>query len=402
MRWADRVCGLPALLAPVRDGRRRPRITTFVVVNSVLLLFLVRMRSLHALEQTRPDCFWQHWLRGPKPSADTVGRVMAQVWLDDLRDVLYGLYHRVRRSKVLARPASAWATLILDGHESSASYRRHCSGCLSRRITTATGVRTQYFHRHVTAQLQWGARAFPLDVEPQRAREDEVAAAQRLFLRVVERLPRAFQVVLADGLYARAPFVHTVLSRGKDVVIVLKDERRELLQDARGLFASLPPRSKVEGRTERLCWDEDGFTSWVDLNRPVRVVRSLETRTCRRQLDRVEETRTSDWFWVTTLSPHRASTATVIALGHQRWAIENQGFNELSGDWHADHVFRHAPNAILAFWLLALVAYNLFHAFVDRQIRPARRRGLTCLHWARQLAADLYYDLPVGPWAIPP
>jgi hypothetical protein len=368
----------------------------------VLLLFLIRLRSLHALEQTRSGSFWRRWLREPAPSADTLGRVLAQMPLDDLREVLYGLYHRVRRSKVLGLPAGARGTLILDGHESSASYRRHCRGCLSRRITTAAGERIQYYHRQVAAQLQWGSRAFLLDVEPQQAGEDEVAAARRLFVRVVKRLPRAFQVVLVDGLYARAPFFHTVISQGKDVVAVLKDERRELLQDARGLFTRLPPRRETEGRTERLCWDEDGFTSWADLKRPVRVVRSLETTVHRRQADKVEETHTSDWFWVTTLSPHLASTAAVIALGHQRWAIENQGFNELTQDWHADHVFRHDPNAILAFWLLALLAYNLFHAFVNRQIRPARRRGFTCLHWARRLAADLYQDLPVRPWAIPP
>jgi len=386
----------------VRDKRRRPRIAAFVVANSVLLLFLTRLRSLHALEQTRSRCFWKRWLGQRIPSADTTGRVLTQVSLDDLREVLYRLYHCSRRNKVLRLPTSAMGTLILDGHESTASYRRHCSGCLSRRIKTAVGERVQYYHRHVTAQLQWGTRTFLLDVEPQCAGEGEVAAAQRLFLRVVARLPRAFQVVLVDGLYAQAPFFHTVLSRGKDVVAVLKDERRDLLQDARGLFAHIPPRREKDGRTERLCWDEDGFTSWTDLKRPVRVVRSLETTVRRRQIDKAEEELTSDWFWVTTLSPHQASTATVIALGHQRWAIENQGFNELTQDWHADHVFRHDPNAILAFWLLALVAYNIFHAFVDRQIRPARRRGLTCLHWARQLAADLYQDLPVLPWAIPP
>jgi hypothetical protein len=33
-------------------------------------------------------------------------------------------------------------------------------------------------------------------------------------------------------------------------------------------------------------------------------------------------------------------------LGHQRWDIENYGFNELANEWHSDHVFRHDPGAI--------------------------------------------------------
>jgi len=41
---------------------------------------------------------------------------------------------------------------------------------------------------------------------------------------------------------------------------------------------------------------------------------------------------------VTTLSSNRASTPAVVALGHARWSIENQGFNETTNRWAADHV----------------------------------------------------------------
>ena len=399
---ADHLYHLPILLGQVGDGRPRPRVCTMVVLSSVLLLFLTRRRSLHALEQTREQRFWRRWLRSPAPSADTTGRVLAQVEMQSLREVLYALYHQFRRKKVLPAPVHGLRSLILDGHESSCSYRRHCAACLQRRKQLGGKERVQFYHRNVTALLQIGPFSFLLDVEAQRSGEDEVATALRLFRRVVRLIPRAFDVVLVDGLYARTGFFQAVQNHGKDVIAVLKENRPDLLQDARGLFATLMPTQEISGRTKRLCWDEIGFTSWPEFPQGIRVVRSLETTPPTSSAESGQEDQPSDWFWVTTLSPRRAPTPTVIEQGHDRWAIENQGFNELVQHWHANHVFHHRPSAIEGFWLLAMVAYNLFHAFVDRQIKLPLRERHTRLHWAAQMAAALYQDSLVEPWALPP
>jgi hypothetical protein len=393
---------VPDLLARVHDTRRFPRVSTFAVLSSVLMLFWTRMASLHALEQTREQSIWRRWIGQWSPSADTVARVCSLLQLPELREAIYELYARFRRNKVFARSRTELIALILDGHESSASFRRHCSGCLQRRIVIGGREQVQFYHRSVMAQIQVGAVTFLLDVEPQRPQEDEVAAALRLFLRVVSRLPRAFDVVLVDGLYARAEFFHAVLERGKEVVAVLKDDRRDLLQDALGLFATIPPIQERKGSTERLIWDQSGFTSWAAMARPVRVVRSLERTTWHAQATGKEEVRVADWVWVTTLSPDRVGAGKLVELGHRRWAIENQGFNELVEHWHADHLFHHHPTAIQAFWLLVMTAYNLFHAFVGRQIKPPLRLRHTCLYWAGRIAADFHGATPVEPWTPPP
>ena len=108
-----------------------------------------------------------------------------------------------------------------------------------------------------------------------------------------------------------------------------------------------------------------------------------DTRTVRRQLNDREEAQTTEWVWVTTLSPHRAPTRAVVQLGHARWGIENKGFNELVNHWHADHVYRHASNAMLVFWLIAIVSLNLFLAFYHRNLKPAARKAASMLHIAR-------------------
>jgi hypothetical protein len=123
---------------------------------------------------------------------------------------------------------------------------------------------------------------------------------------------------------------------------------------------------------------------------PLRVVRSLETWTVRRQRDGAVDTRTADWYWVTTLTAVRAHTDAVVQLGHPRWAIENEGFNELATRWHADHVYRHEPSALLVFTLLAMLCLNVFLTFYRRDLKPAARAAASRLHVARQVAGELY------------
>ena len=125
------------------------------------------------------------------------------------------------------------------------------------------------------------------------------------------------------------------------------------------------------------------------------------TRRVHRQLDGQEEDLFSEWLWVTTCSAHRATTEALVHLGHARWDIENHGFNEAVNRWHGDHVYKHSANALLNFWLMTMLAFNLFHAFFARQLKPELRRRTTCLHIARILASELYHMTPT-PQARPP
>jgi hypothetical protein len=89
-----------------------------------------------------------------------------------------------------------------------------------------------------------------------------VAAAMRLLRRVLRAYPRAFQIVLADSLYAQAPFLNFLLAHRKyAVVVVLKDERRDLYQDAQGLFRLTPPQSGQYRSRDCLWWDVTDLTS---------------------------------------------------------------------------------------------------------------------------------------------
>jgi hypothetical protein len=379
----------------VQDRRPLPRTPTAVILKSSVAMFWARLGSLNALESVSAARFWKRWMGWHTTSADTMGRVQATVSVSQLRDGLHDVYARLKRNKSL--PLNLGHDVaVLDGHEQHASYRRHCSGCRQRTIKTEHGERTQFYHRQVTLMLLPGARAnrkplrILLDCEPMLPDEDEVATALRLLARVLKNYPRAFDLVLADALYATAPFFNFLIDRGKFVLVVLKDERRNLYQDVTGLLAHVPPQQGKRRNRDCQWWDFPDLVSWPQVKTPLRVVRSLETYSVRRQLDQTITQETSDWIWVTTLPRQQAPTERIVAWGHQRWDIENFGFNELVNGWQADHIYKHEPNAIETFLLLAFLAYNVFHAFVNLNLKPQLREGKPEIYWARLIAAEIY------------
>src|SRR6267143_1483560 len=393
------------LIEEVSDRREKPRISTAAAVKSSLVLFWARMGSLNAWEQVGRARFWQCWLEEPTFSADTLRRVHALLDAHGLRQGIHDVYERLKRNKALP-DIYGLGVVVLDGHESHASYLRHCSGCLQRTIHGAEGDRMQFYHRQVTLLLLPGALPgreavrLLLDHEPQRLGEDEVETALRLLARVIPAYPRAFDLVLADALYAKAPFFNFLLARGKQALVVLKEERRNLYQDVAGLFDHVAPQ-QGRYRSRQCCWwDFPDLLSWPQVQAPVRVIRSLETYSVRRQLNKQDDSQTSDWIWATTLPPTQVSVERAVHLGHQRWDIENYGFNELVNEWHSDHVFKHDPAAIECFLLVAFLAYNIFHAFLARNVKPVARQGKTQIFWAQLIAAELYGDLT--PAGIPP
>lgn len=393
---------LPSALSQVTDTRKLPQIPTLVVAESILVMYVARLGSLNSLEQLKKGIGLRKHLSSPLPSADSLGRIFDLVRTDTLRQVNHHIYDRLKRNKALKPPWHGLVALIIDGHETHATYKRCCDGCLERRIKTGETEHIQYYHRNVTAHLVFGDCCYQLDAESIQRGECEVSAAIRLFERVIRDYPRAFDVVVADALYAQAPFFKAVVQHGKDVMSVLKDERRDLLNDADSLFAGKKPDVVYESRKVFIeCWDTTGFESWESLDMKVRVVRTRETTRIKRQLDGQLEEKVSSWMWVTTMSPHRAGTRAAVEIGHSRWSIENRGFNELCNQWHADHIYKHAETAILNFWLMSLIAYNLFRAFFLRNLKPSLRKGKSMLYFARRIMSDLYGCAP-EPDGVPP
>jgi len=398
LAYAGKVFSIPAKLRRVSDQRPKPQIPTFRALFPLLIMFLGRFGSLNSLEKTRKGRDWKQILDGGElPSADTVGRIAAQVDPQGLRGIMVDFCRDLRKNKALPKLGGDLVALVFDGHESMTSYRRHCPECLQREVETTKGRQIQYYHRFVFCSLVGKNFHLLIDVEPIQPGEGEVVTARRLLDRVHPLYSRAYDIVLGDALYLEGPFFQEVIDRGKDVLAVLKREDLNLFHDAEALFAEMDPVVfKRRGRLHRV-WDLSGFTSFSTVKRSLRVVKSVETYSIKRQLSGEFEEQVTRWMWATTISLEEVGTKDIVEVGHSRWDIENQGFNEGVNHYQIDHVYRHEPNAMVVIYLLAMLAMNLFVTFYRRNLKPEVRDRFSRLDVSRMVQATLYAGLVPDP-----
>lgn len=293
--------------------------STGVIVGCLMTMALCRFGSFNAVEKSKSKKVWKQLMgrNNTLCSADTLGRRTASIMVDSTRSLLLNLNRKMRRNKALEPlRKGGYATVVVDGHEIGCSYLRDFgdSICLEREITQKDGSkRTQYYQRLVCAVLVCNGHTQLLDMEMQLPGEGEVAAALRLLERISREYGHLFDVVMADGLYAQAPFFKAVQKMKKHVIAVLKDERRELTEDIRLLVPAVQPHSfnrGDNGRIKVLAWDIEELATWTQVEQHVRVVRTLETRTVTRQARRKK-----------TLDPYHRDQYRRVAMGHD---IANQ------------------------------------------------------------------------------
>jgi hypothetical protein len=133
-----------------------------------------------------------------------------------------------------------------------------------------------------------------------------------------------------------------------------------------------------------------GFTT-ESITTPLRIVHAHETGIRRERVagEWLESPIDSHWLWGTTLTLSLAIGRVIFEFGHDRWKIENEGFNELVTRWHSRHMFHHHPNSILVLWLMLFMAHAVFHCFHAHNLKPALRRGHTVIFFANLLAASM-------------
>lgn len=346
-------------------------------------MFALRLRSFNALEQElRLKRRWESFVGDSKPSADTIGRVLSQFSNDQLRQFVITINRTSWRNKAIhTRVGESYRVVAVDGHELWSSRARCCRHCLIREVKAGERKVKEYYHRIVVAQWVGVTPPAILDLEVVSSHEGEVVAARRLMKRVLANYSRLVDVITADALYLEAPFLRMLVEAGKHFVVVMKQEHRDLFTDADQLRGLTEPRLiKNQNRTTRL-WDIEDLTTFKTLGEKVRVLWAEEQTVSSRVIagHRQQVVVHKTWIWVTDLAASLVPPAKIQLWGHDRWDLENRGFNELATLWHMDHCFVHNTTAIEALLLTLAIAFLTTYLFYERNLKPAARVHLTRL-----------------------
>jgi hypothetical protein len=402
------------------DARVGPEISPASVFFALFYAFVFRLPSFQALDSELSHSYLQNWIGAERAFRDdTLRYSLCSFHLEPLEQMLVDTNRRLKRSKALdAGRVQGRLVAALDGIEVLSSFSRCCESCLERRVvvkeeTGQSVERIQYYHRAVGCQIVSSPVKPFLALEWLHPGEGEDTAGLRLLARLPELYgSRFFDILLLDALFAQAPALKLAQEMGWDVVITLKQENRDLFQDALGLFRARGPDQTFhefqDGKTYTVrLWEQPGLPFTQDHPQPLRVIRTEEeaTQTHYRGGRKQTETTSHEWVWITTLTP--AFPASVVRrLGHDRWKLENNGWMDLSKHWAFKHGFLHAcrhrpkrqqagrrelvPNhGLAAVTLILLIAFTLCSAFVLRHSKLARRDHLTGIAVAAQLRAGI-------------
>jgi hypothetical protein len=392
-KYTCNVFGLPDLLGSLVDTRRRPKIPTFDVVNSLFHSAVLRIPSINALEgDLKKEDFQKLIGRQPTPevkafSADVLANVLDKLKLDPLRNAVEDVVHQAERNKAFRDGYGPLRCVAVDGWEPFASYKRHCPNCLVRRVKVkrADGEIEeveQYYHSYVVAMLLGPVIDVVLGIEEVRSEEalrdidpehegheGELTAGRRLIDSLHETYGGFIDTFVCDALYACGPVMTQLTHYGYGGFLVLKKERNEPFKEALKLWEIEGPCENYEDRERKEqieFWDVDDIETLETYSGKVRAVRAMVTKA-----NQEEPTR---WcFAIIGQRARQVSRQLGLRIIRGRWHIENTGFHQWVCYWNLSHVYHHGQNALSAVLLLWTLAFNLLQLFIYRRLGRTRR-----------------------------
>ena len=409
--YVTKVFALGRIVRGVRSRRPCPEIPTRPLLLSLLLGVVLRAGSYLDISQPTKRRRWQHLIHwGQRISDDAFHYVSERFDLEDVRQGLAEVNQRLKANKALEScKINGLLFVSVDANEHFHSRSRCCPCCCQREIdeVDAQGQKQtviEYYHRYVFAQINGPKLNALLDLEPIRPGEGEAEAARRLLgrLRRVDGV-RFFDAVTIDGWYVQGPFLKAVEKLGWAWVVVLKQERMEVFQEARALSATQRPGLEFDDKTRDRhvkLWEVKDLDFSTSYGRKVRVVHAQEQWVQKKVVGgkKIRQPQTSDWWWMASEGLQGYPSSVVYEGGHRRWGIENKAFNELTQCYHLEHCYHHEPVAMLAQMLILALGFVLFSAYAALHSQPVRLGRVSLKELAHDLDLALEQELPWDLW----
>ena len=256
-RYVCQCLRLKAYLKNPGDGRPRAQIAAHHLVWSLLIGYLLRESSFHAVEALVCSSARRALAVGRNFGDDALAYFTERLNPQVTRRALAQALSQAKRNKAFDN--SRHIGIAIDG---TTVARCAAEGCpLCRPYKDSKGEIAGYRHHVVMATIVGTGLSLPIDIEPYGPGDSEYSAGQRVLRRVVDNLGRRFaQYAVVDGEFATAPFLHTADAVGLKVIARFKLNLPELLRAAEARFGHRPPHRIFKNGSDRIeVWDADDF-----------------------------------------------------------------------------------------------------------------------------------------------
>jgi hypothetical protein len=348
-KYVGKCLGLKSYLQYPGDGRTPGRIPAAALLWGLIMGVLLRRAAFAGIEALVRSRARRALDVSRRFGDDALGYFTARLDPAVTRRAVVTAVRQAKRHKSF--DPSRFIGLALDGTGAGRSRDKVCDLC--RPYRNQKKEIQGYHHRLVLVSVVGMGRMLPLDVEPYGPGDSEYSAARRLLLRIVKNTgPRFADYVVADGEFARAPFLHDANGLGLSVVVRLKNNLPEWFAAAQKRFRGQPPHQVFSQGQDRVeIGEADDFDPWDTLRwKTVRVIRYRQHK---------PNGKVHEAYWLTDFPRHRVSRRTLFLMAKSRWEIENQGFNDAKNRDGFEHICHHQRHSLLVVWLLTCLALTL-------------------------------------------
>lgn len=266
----------------------------------------------------------------------------------------------IREQKIFSTRKVLGGYLVgtLDATGTYCSCKTQCQNCL---VKTLKNGEKQYYHQMLAVVNVHPNQktVFPLDAEAIIQQDGctkndcELNGAKRLIPSLRASMPDDKLLIVADALYANAPFIRLVQGEGMKFITVVK-QGYALLQaerlDEKGELKTKQWRTK--GRICKASFTTDLIFSGENQDLLVNYVQYTET-----------DSKTGEVYyngkWLTDLPIDNLGLEEFVSVARSRWKIENETFNTLKNQgYHLEHNYGHGEKYLATnFALLTILAF---------------------------------------------
>ncbi len=383
-QYCIRVYKLIQKISQINDGRTNPTVKLPAILLTIIFSLMSGLHSFNAMEEAIKDGDFNKFFSNINlPSADTIKYALMMIGLEGLREFSADIIQKARYNKSLKNNLIEGLKVVaIDGsHAFTMKSEKLGKDAHKYEHTDDNGEIISIDYREKAIAASYIGEGFSpiLKINRIPKGEGEITAAKKLIKELNEDHYQYCDVIVGDSLYINAPFINEVLRNNKDVVVRVKQKNNLMIEDAEGLFKNKEADHIYKGvRPQKKdkksgiiydiqMWDEENF-SWSDVKKPLRVLKVKEKRKQVNADGEIVKEKIQTCYFATTMEKSQLKAYTVWKIAHRRWDEESI-FHWIKTHWNFDRRYSNEPAVIQAMYYLYIIAYNLFHLYIHRNLK---------------------------------
>ena len=239
LQYLSSVYDLGGKIKKLRDNRANPKITTSTIAFTLLIGFMLKIRSFNQLDDWLEHNDFRRIVprKMRLPRIDAIRDSLKVIEIKDIEMLHNSIITTSIQNKLVRNGTiDGYKVVAFDGVELFESIKKSCDNCLTRVINDVP----HYFHRSIVGayvgqypHIIIGQEMLKPKLDSSSKDEGELTAAKRLLQQLHKQHHHFADIIVYDALACNAPWINAVKLYNIDTVVRVKDMRLNILKNAK-------------------------------------------------------------------------------------------------------------------------------------------------------------------------